>query len=254
MARLQFSYQQLRQELNALERIIQGFVDTKSARPLFGELRAQLDAGRVAEPGRPSPIRVCPTRPLRTIPSEQEYEPGKRRGKHRVVAEVSGTWELSPIGPNDRKNIQNRIFELSGNASILTRIVNLNAEGQKLVELARWRMEVGFDDSPGTHLHISVLGDKDSPPFPHSLSIPRFPALLITLGDATVFVLGEMFQSRWAEFAGRDSASMRQWRRFQKERLSRILNWKRGIVDKAIGDPWAALKGTKPPADLLLST
>jgi hypothetical protein len=245
MAGLQFSYRQLYEDLQAIEGITRGFVE-QNASLVFRRLEEQLEAARRASAGSRCALTILANHPLRTMPSEKEYELAPRRGKHRIVAEVSAVWDLTPIGPHQPRNIDTRVFELTGKASVLTLIREIDGTGTPFRELARWRTEFGVHDSPGAHFHLSVLGHKEAPPFPHSLSVPRFPSMLITIGDALEFVLGEIFQARWARHAAEDSASMSQWRRSQQDRLIRVLTWQQSVISRAVGAPWTALKVAKP--------
>lgn len=249
MAGLRFSYRQLYEDLQAVEGITRPFLD-RSATLAFHRLNEQLEGARRASAGSRHALTIPVNYPLRTIPSMGEYELAPRRGRHRIVGEVSAIWEIAPIGSHLARDIPTRVFEVNGKASVLTLIRETDANGTPFRELARWRMEIGVHDSPGTHFHLSVLGYKSESPFPDSLSVPRFPSILLTIGDALEFVLGELFQAKWARHAAEEDAAIARWRRSQQDRLSRLLSWQDRIIRHAAGAPWAALKAAKPKDEL----
>ena len=114
-----------------------------------------------------------------------------------------------------------------------------------------WRVEVGDDNAPGCTFHIQVLGECLDPPFPKSLSVPRFPSILTTFGDVLEFVLGELFQDDWKKHVNQQSRYVESWRPFQKKRFSRIFNWQENLIKESQGgSPWMSLKQAQPPETL----
>jgi hypothetical protein len=93
---------------------------------------------------------------------------------------------------------------------------------QGIEQLAMWRVEVGDDASPGCHFHTQIEGERNNPPYPRSLSVPRLPTLLVTPMAALEFLLAEMFQSRWQQHAAEESAEMQRWKPIQKQRLLKL--------------------------------
>jgi len=184
---------------------------------------------------------------LRTITSEGEYE-RQGTGQHHVRVELTSVWEIEPLGQYSAKHLAHRRFTLSGKASTCTRL--FDAENDR--ELAMWRMEIADDASPGCHFHVQILGESNEGPFPHSLSIPRFPCFLATPPAVFEFVLGEIFQDRWPEEAGRDSAAAFRWRKIQRGRMLSILDWQREQLAAASASPWIQLKRAKPRANLFV--
>ncbi len=189
-------------------------------------------------------------REIRTVVSEGEYEPGSRRGARRVAASVSGTWDVRPEGPSARKpkERQKRLIKFSGIAS--TRVRFLDADDG--ASIGMWRMELGDANSPGCYFHVQVLGDQEAPPFPKSVSVPRLPSLFVTPMGAIEYVLGELFQDRWAKIAAESTGNVQRWIALQKRRLMRLLDWQRATVEKSLMSPWMALKAAKPEPDMFL--
>ena len=125
------------------------------------------------------------------------YEPGGG-GAEDVIGEITSSWAISPWTDKSlKRGTLVPIFRLTGNASIRVRILRENAVNAEVTELAMWRMELGAEESPGCFFHIQVLGHKETPPFPASLSVPRLPALAFTPMAALEFLLGELFQAAW---------------------------------------------------------
>ena len=184
--------------------------------------------------------------PLRTLPSEGEYEPGSR-GRHIVCAEITSVWSIKPLGSRSPKDQRSRKFVLDGKASTKVRLINC----ENNEELAIWKFEIGDDNSPGCHFHVQILGEKSEPPFPSSLPIPRLPSLLTTFGDALEFVLGELFQDEWKSYIARKASHLKRWRPIQRDRLISLLNWQKNEIESSSGSPWMTLKLAKPTDTLL---
>ena len=185
--------------------------------------------------------------PLMTVDSRGEYERDEG-GVHTVFAKIASVWQIEPLGPHNSGSLQHRKFALSGIAS--TRIYlfeRLQGGGER--ELAMWRMGIGDEQSPGCHFHVQVLGTNPKPPFPQTLSVPRLPFHFATPAVAFESPLGEIFQDRWKSQAA-GSLRSADWGALQRERLLKLLEWQRLVVDSAIGSPWLALKTGKPKSDL----
>lgn len=189
--------------------------------------------------------------PLRTVVSRGGYEPDDQ-GEHNVFAEIASLWEITPSAAGLGTKKSPKVFAVTGNASVRVRIKESGGlnDGR---ELAMWRMELGAHDSPGCFFHVQVLGEELSPPFPHSLSIPRLPAIAFTPMAALEFVLGELFQEEWSKRAVREGGAHDRWKSVQRRRLDSLLRWHQGLVAKCTGSPWQALKLAKPESNLFLN-
>jgi len=109
-----------------------------------------------------------------------------------------------------------------------------------------WRVEFGAADSPGCYFHTQILGEKEQPPFPHALSVPRLPSLFVTPMAAVEFLLGELFQDQWEQHIVGDQGDRPFWNGIQQQRLQNLLRWKQQQLDGCQGSPWMALKKAKP--------
>lgn len=235
MGQLRFSFPDLAQEIQALRDIANPFIASRSVRALY-QLADDLEGLWSAAPD--SDLR-WELGDLWTVVSEGEYEPGDRRGAKRVIACVSGTWDVRPIGPNSKKlkERQKRLLEFHGIASTRVRIFDADNETQ---QIAMWRMELGDANSPGCYFHVQVLGEEDTPPFPKAVSVPRLPSVFITPMGAIEYVLGEIFQDRWARAAMENTGHVQRWSGLQKRKLLRLLDWQKTTVELSLTSPWMA--------------
>ena len=112
------------------------------------------------------------------------------RGKN-LYAEISGTWELTPLGVrSEKEQIRcRREVVFSGIASTKLELYLVGRADR----IAMWRLELGAVDSPGCYFHAQVLGDSVCPPFPKAVKIPRLPSFFVTPMAAIDYVLGEVF-------------------------------------------------------------
>jgi len=241
--KLRFSFQELSREIQALQTLAVDFVDVRSTRAL-AHLSEQLDGLWDAEEGRTFRWQL---QDLWTIESEGEYEPGDRRGSKHIVASISGVWEVQPLGGTSRKERSRRFLEFCGIASTRVRIYEASDQANPI---AMWRMELGDANSPGCFFHVQVLGESDANPFPKSVSVPRLPSLFVLPTGAVEYVLGELFQDRWAQAAMENSGPVQQWTAIQKRRLSCLLDWQSRTVRDSLTSPWIALKRAKPASAL----
>jgi hypothetical protein len=113
-------------------------------------------------------------------------------------------------------------------------------------------MELGDSTSPGCYFHVQVLGDREVCPFPKAVSVPRFPSVFVTPMAVVEYVLGELFQDRWAQAVAEENGNVLYWRRLQKDRFIRLFNWQKSSLEGAISTPWMTLKAAKPPGELFL--
>jgi hypothetical protein len=241
-----FSFQETLDEIRAMSRIGAEFLTAETQEAVFPELVALLESIRAARPADPKIWSVAEDRPLRTIDSVGEYEPGGRRGLHTIIGEISFVWQiLCPQEQGSRSRPQ-KTFVLSGLSSTKIRVIERTERGSQ--HLAMWRVEVGDSTAPGCHFHTQIEGERDDPPFPRSLSVPRLPTIVVTPMAAVEFLLAEIFQFRWQQHAAAETADMQRWKPIQKRRLLNLFEWQKRCIQGCIGSPWTAFKTYKPDA------
>jgi hypothetical protein len=153
--------------------------------------------------------------------SQGQYENSsplaQRRGQHKVFGEITSTWTIAPSDPRATSRTLAKTFTVTGNASVRIRLVEPNSDSDGR-ELAMWRVELGDEYAPGCYFHIQVLGEdgRIEPPFPHSLSVPRLPALVFTPMAALEFVIAELFQYEWKQHAAQETPAMQIWKSIQQ--------------------------------------
>lgn len=216
---------------------------------VLAALRSQIDAIPERSAGGTHEIRL---RPLCTRPT-RDYEPGSRSGGSEIYAKVTGIWEVRSVGSRRAKT---RV-SFTGKASTVVELwpaeYPWGEETEETSRLARWQIELGTYDSPGCYFHIQILGDRDAPPFPRSIPIPRLPSPFVTPMAAVEFVLGELFQDIWERRAGEDGHHQKRWRTIQRERWLSLLEWQEKALSDGGSSPWMNLKAAKPPPGRFLS-
>ena len=237
MAGFRFKIVELQRETKSLQTMGEKFLDSQTSWALERFSSNLQSIGDV----RGGIARTLELERLRTSPST-DYESGSRHGGIEIYAVISGTWDLLPL--------QNRKIEFCGNAS--TRI-EVYASNDSKKRLAMWRLEVGSEDSPGCYVHAQILGDLNEPPFPKSVPIPRLPSIFITPMSAVEFVLGELFQDKWAKVTAENTDAAQYWRALQQKRLQRLLSWYQSTLKNSRSSPWMTLKAAKPDGQLLLA-
>lgn len=248
MPPLEFLFQEMEDGIVAISRVAHRFLNPYSPH-VFESLRYSLEEIRTASRGDVYRWEIAKDSPIRTVTSEGAYNPDAKGGP-RVSAAITSCWEISPLGARNVKSWPNRRFALAGQATTRVTIFEETDDGRD--EIAMWRMDIGDDNSPGCHFHVQVLGESDFPPFPHSLPVPRLPALMFTPMSAIEYVLGELFQDEWRMHSLAEDADMARWRTLQRRWLGNSLSWQRSCLDSLTGSPWVALKRAKPPANLFL--
>ena len=241
MAGLRFLFVELLRETKALKTMGKEFFDPQSLWVLDQFSSNLQSIGGACE----NTVRTLKLQCLRTIPSTK-YEPRSRQGGQKIHAVISGIWELRPLG-NSRNS--KREIEFCGNASTK---IELYASEKPKTRLAMWRLELGADDAPGCYIHAQILGDSDSVPFPKSVPIPRLPSIFVTPMSAVEFVLGELFQDRWARVAANNSSDAQYWSARQKCRFKSLFSWYQVELENPVSSPWMALKKAKPDGGLFL--
>ncbi len=212
------------------------------------DLERQMErlGGRSSERGA-----MLKLEPLRTIETDG-YESGGRAGGAKLYAHVTGKWELRPVGPERRKQMVAFTGLASARVELWPDGCQWHEKDERPKRIAMWRMELGAYDSPGCYFHCQVLGDGVDSPFPKSVPIPRLPSPFVTPMAAVEFVLGELFQDRWAQEACRARSGHQRWRAIQEKRWSRLLQWQQGALGEHGGSPWMKIKAAKPPDTLFV--
>ncbi|RJQ61259.1 MAG: hypothetical protein C4530_06480 [Desulfobacteraceae bacterium] len=245
MAGLQFRFAELVREIKALKAISRDFIDSSTS-GVLDEFESNLNFLWSASGTKHYSLQL---RPLKTKLSEGAYDRG--RGAN-IYAAITGKWDVRPVGYNPRKHQarQKRLLEFCGTASTKIELFDASCPEQRI---AMWRIEVGTEDSPGCYFHIQILGDKEDPPFPKAIPIPRLPSIFITPMCAIEYVLGELFQDQWAKAVARDSGDLPYWRDLQRKRLLLLFDWYRQVLNQAISSAWMALKTAKPEPAIFVS-
>lgn len=258
---LQFLRKELVDETAALMDMARRFL-APDAVQVLADLKGDIERIAETRAGRDHAIRL---RPVCTRPT-CEYEPGSRSGGQEVYASVTGIWEVRRIGGRRPK----AKVAFTGKASAVVELWPAGAiprppseirerRGRRCSDedrsgrLAMWRVEIGAHDSPGCYFHIH-LGDREEPPFPKSIPVPRLPSPFVTPMATVEFVLGELFQDRWERRAGENHHHQHRWRAIQRNRWSSLLKWQKGALNQSGSSPWMNLKAAKPPADLFLAS
>lgn len=236
---VRFSFSDFQRELTTLRTIVVGFVDTV-ADSIIQNLITQLEMIQRDKSDRTLSFEISQENPLQTIVSTN-FEGSGRRARP-VIGSISWKWMIKPV---DNRKSKRSEFEITGLASTKLRILDAS---QPENELAMWRVELGDYQSPGCYFHTQVLGQSDVAPFPHSLSVPRLPTMLVTPMAAVEFLLCELFQDDWERHASSDRADLAFWNCIQKTRLKDLLSWKLSCIENCQGSPWVALKRAKPSA------
>jgi hypothetical protein len=233
-------------ELESAKSIAGEFLENEEL--AFAQMRTQLEGLRDERTGNLS-WKIPPSKPLRTIVSDGEYDRGGGGGA--VVGTLSFLWEIARVHPK-KKRAPAEHFQLVGIASTVSRVFTVNDNGSQGDELAMWRMEIGDDNSPGCHFHVQIRGENDDGPFPKSLPVPRLPSCLATPMAALEFMLAELFQERWKRHLFSETDALKRWRAIQRARFSKILAWQGDEISSSNRSPWSALKAARPPEDLFL--
>jgi hypothetical protein len=247
MAELQFLFSEIIDEIESFTHLASKFIALGSQHVL-PRFKSTLQSYRDQAHQGTLPWNISVSDPLKTIVSEGEYESGRKRGSHRVVAEIDALWEIQRI-PTKKRKAPATHFQLVGIASTRVRLFCEAAPARH--EIGMWRMEIGDANSPGCHFHVQILGENAEAPFPKSLCIPRLPGLIITPMAVTEFVLAEIFQNQWPEHIGYDTPHLRRWAPIQRRRLNKLLDWNLSLLDDG-GSPWTTIKQRKPDVGLFL--
>lgn len=251
VSELEFGFQDLLEEVDALDKIVGPFCDPRS-RTVLPQLVTELKSIRDNSAERSWTWGIRESNPFYTAVSRGAYQPDDQ-GADNVFAEITSTWTIHRVPPRKKSEKAAR-FMLTGNASTRVRLHREVPPGGDPAELAMWRAEIGDAVSPGCHFHMQVLGETEEPPFPSSLDIPRLPALIVTPAAVVEYVVGELFQDNWLKHLGTQVANLNRWWPIQRRHLSALLAWQLGVVKDATGSPWGTLKKAKPDSHLFVAS
>ncbi len=246
---LVFSYKDLVEECETLKQYAKHFLDPETTHVLEqAKSRLQNHQQKTAA-GVSLGWAISPEDPLRTKWSVGKSQPGGNSA-HKVRAEFSFIWNIRPLDDAEWPNKKH--FVLDGKASTVVRVMEELQNPLREECIAIWKVEVGDQNSPGTHFHVQ-LNDFAKSPFPKSFDVPRLPALAMSPLLAVEFAIGELFQDEWRKYAFVNGAAARTWRRIHGPRLARFLKWQADRAAEDIeGSPWMAIKIAKPRRDLLV--
>lgn len=230
---LRFGFGQVARELRNAERLAKKFLDRGSQTRLSGaadRLKLLQTQPGTHEWGLDDELRTRNTR---------GYERGARQGAHSIYAALDATWSITTE--------DTRAFRVTGNVSTRVRLMDANVPGK---QWGLWRVELGHDDAPGCFFHTQILGqdDDEGSPWPHSVPVPRLPSPFVSIPSVLTYVLGELFQTEWAEHVAHERSQGLAGD--QRQAWERRLEWELGIIRGRGGLPWSRLKKALPPRDL----
>jgi hypothetical protein len=250
MTELEFRFQDMLDEVDALSKIAVDFIDA-GHRSVLAELGTVLENIRDEPSERRRRWGIEQSNPLRTELSFGGYQKNNE-GQHNIFAEITSAWEIQRIKPPGKRALRADRFALKGLASTCVRLMRKDAQDGTAEQLAMWRMEIGDSQSPGCHFHVQVLGESADPPFPKSLDVPRLPGIIATPLAVIEYVLAELFQDDWPKHVATQSAHLNRWAPIQKRRVTAVLDWQSKVVRESSGSPWATLKNNKPDVGIFL--
>jgi hypothetical protein len=240
-----FSFEEMIRELETANRLMSRFL--QNGQQIIPQLKGALEA---FQSGGISTLnwQVKENNAIYTQISHGHCEPGGHGID--VVGSLSFIWQIARVKAS-KKATKPKYFHLVGKASTVARVYSVGPDDKIGDEIAMWRMEIGDHQSPGCHFHVQVLGE-DAPPFPKTMSIPRFPGLMPTPMAGLEFLLAEIFQDEWKKHLGDESEHLKRWRALQRQRLQKLLAWQQSEIAKDTASPWVALKIGKPDSDIFL--
>ena len=206
MSGVMFTFQEMIQEIDAIRVLAKHYIDKDSSQVLDA-LKRSLMAIQLKESGTPFRWEIPRSTPLRTKPSKGEYEAKKSGAKPFVVGELTSLWMITPL--RDGKEQKALRFALGDVASTVVRVFDASVDAAKRSQtagdggeapIAEWHMEFGDANSPGCYFHVQV------PWKAANIPVPRLPTYAVSPLFAFEFVLGELFQTGWAQVAAAPSA------------------------------------------------
>ncbi len=233
---LRFRYAEVQRELKETEKLARHFLDRRAV-GLLSQAADHLAYRR--RQGGSGEWGLSQGAPLITRPS-RGYEVGGRRGSHELQASIDSTWGITAEDPHT--------FRVTGNVS--TRVRLLDGDGGR--ELGRWRIEFGAAGAPGCFFHTQIRAQAEDqvPPWPHSVPVPRLPSPFVSIPAVVTFVLGELFQTQWAQHV--DSPRADRLAADQRRHWENRLQWELELVRRQRTLPWSAVKRALPHRDLFL--
>lgn len=236
---LAFSFAQTLDEIENVKHLVKDFIDATSLEFVLPQFQNSLRIASYSREGGSLVWCIPEESPIRTVCSDGEFEQAGRKGI-AVYGTLSTVWEIA-------WQKKAKEFLLAQNASTKLRVFEVQDDEEDGREIARWRFEIGVASSPGCHFHTQVLQDEADAMFPHRLSVPRLPSILLAPMDGLDFLLGELFQERWRQKSSEISNDhLRVWAKRQRVRLRGLLQWKLETIEKDEGSPWMVLKKEKP--------
>lgn len=239
---IMLSYVSILNEVYRMKKLTADFISSEG---VLDACVSNLESIRNSTPNRMHRWEISDEWPLTTVPSAGEYRASQKGGGQTVYGTLTFRWEIEnpDCGSGHPDN-----FHLIGEATISLKMF---LETHDLV--AQWQIEAGDASSPGCHFHSAVNQYGPDGLFPEWLKVPRLPSVLLTPMDGLEFLLGEMFQLRWAQAVSEDSEDKNSWTKSQKTRLSKLLKWKLDKIRNAETTPWMALKKAKPELGIFIT-
>lgn len=247
---LEFGYKQMLDNIQNVTEIAKPFI-TQDSLNVLKRCGTSLSNIRDSKANQVCFWKIDEEWPIQTLVSPGEYRDSDKHKGHSVYAKFSFRWGIK----NTNSNRDSKTFCLVDEATASIQVFKTDSD--KMVAL--WQMEVGDKDSPGCHFHASMTernykqlqaGEVTENLFPEWLKVPRLPSIIITPFDALEFMLCELFQKRWPQAVSRRDHNVQSWSRSQKDRLTKLLEWKLLEVKNSNSGPWVALKKAKPNARL----
>jgi hypothetical protein len=247
---VEFSFAETFRELGAIQQLARAYLSVEGP-TVLDMFRGGLEGYADADHDNAFSWSIPEDFPLRTIASVGAYEPDAK-GEHTLSASLTAIWDIRKVGGPQAKT-----FQISGRCSTRVRLIVTAAgkwkdQDEAERQLAMWRTEVAVPSSPGCFFHTQILGESKEGQFPHSLTVPRLPDLLITPAALIEFVLGELFQDQWRRTIAEARDVLGVWRGVQRNRLEQLLLWQLDLVKTSRGSPWADLKRGQPPNRLFV--
>lgn len=245
MANLLFRPSELISEIEALRKLSESFLDSGSFQ--LEQLASDIQ-GLVARGSGMIALEIPRSRPLRTRVSRGEFEPSSKASSRRIVAEVTGIWEIAlvrhEVANPERPRKKSRRRELIGFVGLASTVVSVCDVGVR-EPIACWKMELGDASAPGCFFHTFASVDAGFP-------VPRHPNVFPTPMSAIGFALGELFQDGWERVVSGAEDPPKRWRSIQGKRLKALFEWQTRLVAEATASPWFALKAARPAAEIFL--
>lgn len=242
-AGIKFSYRDMLNELRRMEGLAASFL-APECEGVLDACISGLENIRNSTPDKTHRWELGDAWPIQTIESKGGYRANSSEDGTAVYGRLCFRWEIK--NPDRGQRRQND-FHLTGEATTSLKIFH----GKSHTLIAQWQIEAGDATSPGCHFHAAVNQYENDGLFPEWLKVPRLPSVLLTPMDGLEFLLGELFQLRWAQAVSEESEDRNSWANSQRLRLTKLLSWKLAMIRKSETTPWMALKTAKPELGVL---